>query len=118
MERFKEAIVTIFAVFGGLFIAFVILAIVMPESEVTPEPEVVATQSQPEGPALNDELRTIFIEGCMSGGASYGFCACAYSHLLNNLGQEKFMRMAIEYAEDEELTTEMLDATVACMDRL
>lgn len=46
---------------------------------------------------------------------AYNYCECTYTHMIDSMGVEDFMDMAIEYEETDGFPKEMTEAIKACL---
>ena len=81
--------------------------------------EVVVPTARPtEALFDNSVFRNEYNEGCIGEDASREYCDCTYTYLESQMGVEGILRLALEYAETEELSREMVDAYMHCVNYL
>lgn len=60
-------------------------------------------------------LRSGFLEGCLEDGtATYSQCDCMFEELYNKYGEERFIKMSLEYSESEELPESFISTVLKC----
>jgi len=68
--------------------------------------------------AENIDMETIFMEGCMEESAPEAYCQCTYDYVLDDIGRQGFMTLAVEFTSGEmsDDTVELFsDAVLECL---
>lgn len=60
------------------------------------------------------EFKNEFMKGCVSEKANYSSCSCLYEDLLNKLGENGLIKMAVKYADDEIVPDELVNSAKQC----
>jgi len=101
----------------GVCVAIVFLIIIAKPSQedLQPTPTPISTPIVKTGSFVKDT----YMEGCLEGAIEldfdgYDYCECTYDHMLDSMGIEDFMSMAVEYEKTNEFSIEMSEAINEC----
>ena len=62
-----------------------------------------------------DEARTGYMSTCAEDSRLEPYCACVFDYIVNRIGVEGIMDMALDYLDDEEMPEMMVDAAIECI---
>lgn len=96
----------IISILTTIVVGFTILAII----GMNMEDEVVPTQA-----STVNVYRDIFIEGCTSEDAKYGYCSCVYDDAVDQYGETKALKMFTDLANAEEISDEVMKLITKCL---
>ena len=99
----------------GIIIAIAAINLGVYVADKITGPKVVYTDTQVA------EFKATYLEGCTgvsNNGSLNNYCSCTYDYVVDNYGTTKFIDLSIQYAQDNKLPKELVDAADACMDKI
>lgn len=101
----KNIIITILATTVVLFVALLIIGL-----SIEDEPVKQTTNS-----SSLDTFRNNFMSGCNEDGKNYPYCSCAFYDLMKQNGEDKLLKISMQYAVDGIIPQELIDSANECI---
>lgn len=110
MNTFKSIALKTLAFFGLFFVVITIIVAIGGKKQASDFDYSVIITSQ--------ETKFEFMSTCAEDPALYDYCSCTYEDLESKYGVNGIMKMGLEYELNGELSDEMIESAISCVDYL